>query len=54
MLEQRLLAGYLSSPEAKACLKAADAAVRQGAMTAPQGVEQVLQTVGLPPTFGEA
>ena len=54
MLEQRLLSGYLSSPDAKASLKAANTAVRQGAITAPQGVEDIFKKIGLPATFGEA
>ena len=54
MLEDRLLTGHLGPAAAVAGLKAADAAVRAGEITAPQGVEQVLTAIGLPAGFGEA
>ncbi len=54
MLERRLLAGHFEPKPAAASLAAAEAAVRAGAITAPQGVERVLTAIGLPSSFGEA
>ena len=54
MLEDRLLTGHLGPADAVAALRAAEAAVRSGDVTAPQGVEQVLAVIGLPTDFGEA
>lgn len=54
MLQDRLIGGYLEPKSARADLAAAEDAVRAGRITAPQGVEQVLEAVGLPATFGEA
>lgn len=54
MLEDRILAGHLEPATAREGLAAADAAVRAGRITAPQGVEQVLAAIGLETDFGEA
>jgi len=51
MLEDRLLRGFLE-PGAKA-VSEAEAAVRAGRITAPQGVERVLRAVGLAEDFGD-
>ena len=51
MLEDRLLRGHLE-PAADA-LAQAEAAVRDGRITAPQGVEQVLAAIGLSRRFGD-
>jgi LAO/AO transport system kinase len=54
MLQDRLLAGMLGNADAKAQLAAAESGVRSGAITAPQGVDAVLQAIGLGSEFGEA
>ncbi len=53
MLEARLLSGHLDGPDARRSIAEADAAVRAGRITAPQGVEQVLAAIGLAKDFGE-
>ena len=53
MLHDRLLAGHLEGDDAKTSLAAAEADVRSGRLTAPQGVERVLSSIGLPAAFGE-
>lgn len=54
MLQDRLIMGFLEPKAARADMARAEDDVRAGRITAPQGVEQVLRTVGLPATFGEA
>lgn len=54
MLEERLLAGHLETKPARQSLAEAEAEVRDGRLTAPQGVERVLAAIGLAPRFGEA
>ena len=54
MLEERLLAGHLAREPGRTALKAAEADVVAGAVTAPQGVERTLKAIGLNSDFGEA
>jgi len=53
MLQDRLLAGMLGAVEARAQVAAAEAGVRSGTITAPQGVDTVLEAIGLGAEFGE-
>lgn len=54
MLQDRILAGMLGAPAAKAALATTEADVRSGAITAPQGVDAVLEAIGLGAHFAEA
>jgi LAO/AO transport system kinase len=53
MLQDRLLVGMLGAAEAKAEVATAEAGVRSGAITAPQGADAVLEAIGLGAGFGE-
>ena len=54
MLEERLLRGYLAQNEIQTLLKEVNGAVCASEITAPQGVERILKSIGLPTTFGES
>lgn len=53
MLQDRLLSGMLAGKAAKASLKDAEADVRAGLKTPPQGADAILEAMGLGATFGE-
>lgn len=53
MLQDRLLTGMLAGKAAKASLVEAEADVRAGLKTPPQGADAILEAMGLGATFGE-